>query len=84
MPDPGFRTRVGYLSDGGRALVATMLWWGEKDGKKCMHRYSWWKMCQPKKQAGMGFRDLHCFNLAMLANKYGDCIFSQNHYVRKY
>jgi hypothetical protein len=51
------------------AAAIARFWWGEKDGKKCMHWYSWWKMCQPKKQGGMRFRDLHCFNLAMLAKQ---------------
>ena len=42
-------------------------WWGDTDIQKRMHRKAWWKMCVPKKMGGMGFRDLHAFNLAMLA-----------------
>ena len=44
-------------------------WWGDEDNQKHMHRFAWWKMCVSKKNGGMGFRDLHCFNLALLGKQ---------------
>jgi hypothetical protein len=32
------------------AAAIARFWWGEKDGKKTMHWYSWWKMCTPKRE----------------------------------
>ena len=43
------------------------LWWGDTEEENKMHWLVWWKMCIPKVRGGMGFRDLHAFNLAMLA-----------------
>ena len=41
-------------------------WWGDSENTKLMHCMAWWRMCIPKRDGGMGFCDLHSFNLAML------------------
>ena len=41
-------------------------WWGQKEKERKMAWISWEKLGTPKKEWGMGFRDLKAFNLALL------------------
>jgi hypothetical protein len=42
-------------------------WWSQMDKETKMHWLSWKILSKPKKEGGLGFRDLYSFNIAMLA-----------------
>ena len=42
---------------------------GDKEDKKCSHWLSWEKVCVPKQNGGLGFKDMHVCNLSLLAKQ---------------
>ena len=46
--------------------MVSNFWWGQKNDECKMAWMKWEKLCTPKANGGMGFRNLRAFNLALL------------------
>ncbi|CAN6703250.1 unnamed protein product [Malus baccata var. baccata] len=60
-----FRLPIGVCRDVERAI--RNYWWRGTDQSKGIHWVSWDRLTKQKKAGGMGFKDLQCVNLALLA-----------------
>ncbi|XP_015972358.1 uncharacterized protein LOC107495706 [Arachis duranensis] len=49
--------------------ILTQFWWGQKGTERKMAWISWDTMSRPKKEGGLGFKDLRAQNLALLAKQ---------------
>ncbi|XP_065619755.1 uncharacterized protein LOC136063373 [Quercus suber] len=64
----GFCQLPGKLCDELDTICARF-WWGQIGEKRKIHWKNWSFLTLPKKEGGMGFRNLRSFNLAMLAKQ---------------
>ncbi|KAI5002028.1 hypothetical protein ZWY2020_026678 [Hordeum vulgare] len=49
--------------------ISSKFWWGAMNGERKVHWIAWQKMCNSKRNGGMGFGDPEAFNQAMLAKQ---------------
>ena len=50
-------------------MIIARYWWSQQDKRNKIHWLSWEKLTRSKEKGGLGFQNLHLFNLAMLSRQ---------------
>ena len=51
-------------------IMIRKFWWGSDDRRHKIHRVNWKRLCKPKFEGNIGFRNIKKFNEALLAKQY--------------
>lgn len=58
-------------------------WWSQKEEERKVHWVGWDKICHSKFQGGLGFKNLHTFNVTLLRNQAWQIIQNVNSLLHK-